>query len=394
MDPSPESGPGIWRRPHSTLKVALAAVAVVVVLALLFASASCHGHVIRSSNLPGSAADFDFSRPPCSPGPQPAAGPGDVLLRYLGVSGLYVRWRGVAILTAPFFTRYGGGRVAFGKVDADLEAIEHGMTGLPDTPIRAVLVGHTHFDHLGDLPEVLRGHAPDADVYLNLSGKNMLDGAPQLDNAFIDVGPSAGTWIRLRDPDGAELPVRIMPIESGHAPQARGYRFATGDVLEPWHGLAGHRLRKMKGGQTHAYLIDLLNGDDTVAFRLHYQDSASAPPLGFPTAEVADEREVDVAVICMPSYWLAPGYPVELLGRVRTHHVLMTHYEDFFRSREKPLRFVALLTDNRANTLIETVREAMSDHLTLGPTSDTCGPGDNAWTMPLPGEWLRFKTKQ
>jgi hypothetical protein len=317
-------------------------------------------------------------------------GHGDVLVRYLGVAGLYVQWHDVAILTAPFFSRYSARRVAFGSVNPDLDAIRRGMAGLPDTPIRAVLVGHAHFDHLGDVPSVLRGHARAADVYVNESGRNMLHGAPQLDNAFIDVGPSAGAWIHLRDDGGARLPVRIMPIESGHAPQAKGFRFATGKVLEPWHGLADRRLIKMKGGQAYAYLIDLLSGDGSVAFRIHYQDAASTPPLGFPSPGIAGERPVDLSVICMPSYWHAPGYPVELLGRIRARHVLMTHYEDFFRSSEKPLRFAPLLTDDRANNLIEAVRHAMADHPTAGPLADVCGPGDDAWTMPLPGEWLRF----
>lgn len=380
------------RRGGRRLKFVLAGGAIALVLAIVFAATACHGHVIRRANLPDGAADFDFRQPPCAPGPQPTAETEDVLLRYLGVSGVYIQWRGVALLTAPFFSRYSGRQVAVGSVDPDVAAIERGMAGLPGTPIRAVIVGHSHYDHFGDLQVILQSHAPEADVYVNQSGRNMLEGAPGIDNAFVDVGPSVGTWIRLRDKDNAALPVRLMPIESAHARQAPMFRFATGEVGETWRGLTGHKLRDMKGGRTYAYLIDLLDEDDAVAFRLHYQDAASAPPLGFPPPDAAGERPVDVAIVCMASYWHAPGYPVELLGSIQARHALMTHYEDFFRPSDRPLRFVPMLTDRRANALLGMVRDAVAPNGAVGPASEVCGPGDDGWTMPLPGAWLRFPT--
>ncbi len=43
---------------------------------------------------------------------------------------------------------------------------------------------------------------------------------------------------------------------------------------------------------------------------------------------------------------------------------------------------------------MEEIRRAMEQNGAepLGPDSDVCGPSGDAWTMPLPGEWLRFPT--
>lgn len=380
------------RRLSAGKRVAIGLLGAGATAVLIFAITACHGHRIRPVHLAGDEA-FDFRRPPCQPGPLPEARQDDVLIRYLGVSGVYVQWRGVAVLGAPFFTNYGVWPVAFGEIDPDEKAIALGMAGLPNIPIEAVIVGHAHYDHAGDLPVVLPRYAPGATVYINKSGKRMLEGDPDVDNPFVDVTEHAGTWIRPRDASGRDLPLRLMPLESGHAPQARFFRFAEGEVKEDWQGPAGHGVRQMKGGKAFAYLIDLLREDGSVAFRLHYQDAASAAPLGFPPNAATDERDVDLAVVCMPSYWLAPGYPSRLLERVAARHVLMTHYEDFFRPRDKPLRFVAFLTDDRANALVAQVRATLAEHATKGPLDPVCGPGDDGWTMPLPGEWLRFATE-
>jgi hypothetical protein len=94
----------------------------------------------------------------------------------------------------------------------------------------------------------------------------------------------------------------------------------------------------------------------------------------------------------MASYIFAPGAPGALLDRLRPRHVLIAHYEDFFRSRDKPLRFVAPLTDARVDRYFRELRDAFGrgGQPTRGPRRPPCGPSAAGWTLALPGESLSF----
>ena len=72
--------------------------------AALLLPLGCHGHRIPVAFVPNHGTSFDFSDPPCARAARPGAGAGDVLVRYLGVSGLLIEWRDVQLMTAPFFS--------------------------------------------------------------------------------------------------------------------------------------------------------------------------------------------------------------------------------------------------------------------------------------------------
>jgi len=353
-----------------------------------------HGHIIKSRYAPNHGKDFDFAKPPYIPASRPRAAPDDVVIRYLGVGGLYIGWRGVSIMTAPFFSNHGLLRAGFGAAGWDEEAIGRGLAGLPVEEIGALLSAHSHYDHLGDLPPILLKHATGARLYVNRSGANILASFEGLWGRLTTLDEKTGEWIRLRDSGGRELPIRVMPLPSGHAGHLWKYHYGRGEVSEPWESWEGRKLRQMKEGRVFTLLIDLLSeyGART-EFRMHYQDAPSSAPAGFPPEELISERAVDLALLCMPTWWLVKGYPSGIIERTRARHVLAIHYEDFFRSTLMPTRFVGSFTDRRANRFMEMVAKAMSraSERPAGPSPLACGPCCDRWTMPLPGEWLRFR---
>ena len=376
------------------LRVAFGLVALGAIAAFIAVSLRLHGHTVPAAYAPNQGRDFDFADPPCGPGPRPGTESGDVLVRYLGVSGLYVEWRGVALLFGPYFSRVGLFRAGLGRIVQDRAAIERGLDGLDLDRVHAVLVGHSHYDHLADVPVVLLEHARLASVLVNRSGANMLSAFPALGTSVVALEPLDGRWLRLSDRRGTALPIRVLPIRSSHANHLAGYRYAPGEIIAPWTTWDGKRHRSMKQGLPFAFLVDLLDSEGRPAFRIHYQDTASDAPAGFPPEESIAERPVDLAVTCMPASWRARDYPRGILDRSRARHVLITHHEDFFRQLDRPLRFVATLTDRRAAEFLDQVRAEMSlpHHAPAGPEPPACGPSSAAWTMPLPGEWLRFRT--
>lgn len=361
------------------------------VLALLLL-AGC-GHVVyHAPNHPGGS--FDFACPPCSPAVGEEA-EGMVTVRYLGAGGLSIGWQGDVVLTAPFFSNYSLVRVGLGRFSADKEAVKQGLAGVPLDRVRAILAGHSHYDHLGDLPVVAEEHARAARVYVNRAGFNLL--APYgLGDRLSSLEDRVGEWIWVTGADGGRRPIRFLAIRSGHAPHLFRYHWRGGEVKEPltkkWDGGSIGRLR---AGTTLAFVIDLMSPDfQEVRYRIYYQDSASPAWMGEPPEFVlADGRPFDLAVLCMASYNRVVDCPASLLGAVRPRHVLVTHYEDFFRARSKSVRFVTLLTDRLANEYLARVEEsfARGGPPPQGPVNAVCGPSGPEWTMPLPGDTLLFK---
>ncbi len=368
----------------------------IMLLALTATGCLGHGHVIDGAYVPNHDADFDLKNPPCEAGPRPETTAGEVLLRYLGVGGVYIEWEGAAVMTAPFFSNYGSGKVAFGRVEWNEDAIREGLADVATDRVAAILVGHTHYDHFADLPPILTEHATDARVYVNGSGVHMLAPYPRLQARAIALEDHAGRFVAIEGEQGA-APIRVMPLTSSHAPHWAGLHFAKGEVDEPWdEPWEEKKIRKMKEGEVYAFLIDLLSPDlESVRFRILALDAIGDSPAGFTPADLVELHPVDLAILPMPSWFRVDGYPDDLLTQARARHVLIVHYEDFLRPVSKPTRFVATLTDGRANGFMQKLDEVMpsSPDPPSRPDPCACGPCGEAWTMPLPGEWMRFRPR-
>ena len=57
-------------------------------------------------------------------------------------------------------------------------------------------------------------------------------------------------------------------------------------------------------------LIDFLNPDGKIAFRIYYQDTASSPGMGYiPDFDPVDQAPVDVAILCVGSFSQVKDHP-------------------------------------------------------------------------------------
>lgn len=379
------------------------------VLVLGWLGTAC-AHRIGADLAPGyGGRAFDFSAPPCSPSPrcpaspslEPSEGAREALrragapvdLRYLGTSGLYLEWQGHGVLFGPFFSRPSPLRVALGKMQPNGEAVRRGLVGLPLEKVGAVLVGHAHYDHLLDVPLVAQEHAPGARIYASATARNLLFPYPSVHRRTTALDRRLGTWVRLRDAEGRALPVRVMPLATTHAPQSRFFRWAEGEARAPLHRLWEElRHGRLRQGQPLAFLVELLDPEtNSVGFRLYYQDSASHQGTGLPP-ELPGDGVIDLAMLCVASHHLAQGFPEYLLEVLAPRHTLVAHQEDFFRSAEKPTRFVPLLTRRRAESFLRKIAAAREPPGGWkGPEEAVCGPSQKAYSMVLPGEWLRFR---
>jgi len=343
------------------------------------------GRSVRAERMINHEKDFDFGDPPCAPAGKPA---NDIRIGYLGVGGLAIEWDGSTLVTAPYYTRQGMLDVWFGELRVDTDAVERGVEGLDPATWDVLLSGHSHYDHLADVPELMTRHATRARLWTNRSGEHMLSAFPAIAPRVATVEGSLGSWIQPQR-EGEALPFRFMPLASDHAPHLYGLRFAHGTIEEAWESWDGRKVSSMPDGLTVNFLIDLMDGD-AITFRIFFQGSASPGDVGHPPAHAIEQHPVDLAVLCAPPYWQVENYPEGILEATRAGHALAIHYEDFFRPAERSLRFVRSLTDARADRLLERIEIALQDRAGPIPATPLCGPGGEHWSMPLPGEWLGF----
>ena len=77
-----------------------------------------------------------------------------VSVRWTGAAGLEFTYEKKTWLIDPYLSRVGKASVFFGRPQADREKISRYLETLPGK-LQAVIVGHTHFDHALDVPEIL-----------------------------------------------------------------------------------------------------------------------------------------------------------------------------------------------------------------------------------------------
>ena len=297
---------------------------------------------------------------------------------YLGAGGFLIRHRddarkiNRAIMTGPFFSNPGLLRSLLGfPISADPTRIADLLPPVGD--VTAILVGHAHYDHLMDTIHVAETSAPQATLYGNDTAVHIVNARPALRSRVRSLEPEAGDW---RAP-GQWKPLagggmRVMALRSEHAPQFLGVRAFGGPIDQDLTSLP-NTAYGWKGGQTLAFLIDVLGEDGSPLLRFHYQDAASTPPLGFPPPmEMIDSHPVDVALLCVASFDEVPRYPEELMAALKPRHVVLAHWENFFSKRRPPPPLPFL------------------DTLSFSMRLTSALPSGARWHTPLPGTTIRF----
>lgn len=303
-------------------------------------------------------------------------------VEYLGAGGLAIRSGDQALLTAPFYSNPGFLRVGLGLPIRPIEErIPQSPAILEGADVVGLLVGHAHYDHLMDVPAVLGkwglGGTP---VYGDATAVHLLGNAGWSGAAYAvggdgDAPKEPRAWIELPSRSGeptVKPRFRVMPIRSEHAPHFAGVRFFRGEVgagdAEPVSAC------DWKEGQTWAYLIDVLADDgETPRLRIHYQDSASNPGVGWPLPALLRERSVDLLAFTAASFKQVEDHPQAVLGALAPRHAMAIHWEDFFRDPREPVRVV------RGTNMTKLLKRIRS----LEPAVE--------FSVPRPGQQVHFR---
>jgi hypothetical protein len=269
-----------------------------------------------------------------------------LVVHYLGVSGFLLRHGDDVILTAPMYSNPGLVEVAFDHaIRPDSAQVDRFLPPAAGAA-QAILVGHSHYDHLLDVSDIARRRARRARVYGSPTVKHLLAPFSDLAGRVIaiekkDVGDHQrpGRWLNVAPR------VRVLALESEHSTQnTLKVPFSRHPIpLHLWRGGVDADLEEpprtpsdWAEGPTYTYLIDFLDAPGgRPVFRVYFQDSGTNEPLGYVPEATLQEKRVDVALLCVGGdFERLRRHPEGILENTRPRHAVLGHWEDFFVTQD------------------------------------------------------------
>ena len=321
-----------------------------------------------------------------------------VTVKYLGSGGILLRHGRDAILTGPLFTNPGALQVLGiapmraepGVIDARMAAVFRDTGG-----IAAILVGHSHYDHLMDVPYIAERYVPGVPIYGNAAMLNLLATWPQrgrLRSVEWLAGDSAaeGRWIypKAEGPHAtgtrADSTVRFMALRARHpAHVLLPVPFTRWTLPVHWY-LRDRRLPageypanawEWAEGDSYAFVIDFLDERGKVLFRTHYADTPAWGEHGMPPRSL---RRFDLAALCVGGSNTVSeddSIPSALLHRIQPRYAFLIHWENFFVPQTDAPQPLPGLTLERYEERVAAV------------------VGADRWSLPVPGDVARYPVR-
>ena len=192
-------------------------------------------------------------------------------------------------------------------------------------PPDAVLVNHSHHDHILDAAAAMRLPGWRADrvpLYGGQSSKNLLAGYgdPDLDARCHAVSHHGAIVLKGGD-------IKVTAYRTVHGVHLKcGFTLADGLITKP-RDSPPRRLLDFQTGEAFNYLIELRRpGGGT--FKILCL-GAPADLEKFPDSMPPAGTEIDVAIILAPTWENVEGYPRDHLARLKPRHIVLSHFNTF-----------------------------------------------------------------
>lgn len=290
---------------------------------------------------------------------------GNIDINYIGCGGFMLKYKEASILIDPFFSNVGPmGAITFNiKLKENTVAIDNYFNShfgdkndlLGD--IKAILIGHSHYDHLADVPNIYARCIKDSTrLIVTKTSKHILNAYDSiLSEDISEMSPSF--YI-------ANQKVRVTPYISEHAPHfGHKHKFLPSHTLSKDLKEKPTKVRDMGEGETYNFLIDFLDDDKNVEFRVFSHATAAAGQgKGVPTQKELGGIGVDVLLLCVGNYNQVDYYPEKLIKHLKPKYIVMNHWENFFRPiqkiRKKPAA-IPFLPISKFDSIISSMKDSL-----------------------------------
>ncbi len=241
-------------------------------------------------------------------------GDGRVQLRWLGTAGFEIRAGEHVILVDPYLTRVGLWRYLTGAIRPDAARIE--AAGI--TRADAIFVGHSHFDHVMDVPYLAQKTG--AKVYGSRSTANLMACSGLPESQFVAC--TGETTVEVG-------PFKVTLIPSEHSRFALGHKVPyAGDI--PCSCELPIRGKDYKCGDVFGLAIEV------DGLTLYHQGSANL------IEDAIRHKDVDLFLMGISGRHATERYIPRILKHLTPRMVVPTHYDDFFRAADAPMRLLPL----------------------------------------------------
>lgn len=281
-------------------------------------------------------------------------------VRYYGTGCFTIQRGDVALFTDPFISNPTKSQVLFGKVQTDKEYVDTYINPATFRKVRMVIAGHAHYDHLLDMPYLSKYIPESALIATNKTAKHILAyyNLPQQTMVVNDIlgnSQQEGYWVYSQDET-----MRVMAFRSQHPPHFAGInlmnkKYAADLDAEP------EVVRDWQEGKTLAFLVDWME-EDTVAYRVYFSSSLAKQPFGLFPKQLLDEHPVDDLFISAALFSDFDEAPKPIIDLCQPKRVILMHWENFFRSKEREAK---ALNEQKLNKLIRKIQETYGDKITL-----------------------------
>lgn len=244
---------------------------------------------------------------------------GNVNLTWLGTAGILINDGETGILIDPYVSRFSVGKVAFRlPLKPDLALVRRWAEKLGRKNITAVIVSHSHFDHVADAPYF--ANEADAPLIGTESTINVGKGASIEDNRLMTVKPGQVVLF-------GKFAVKF--IESCHGFNIMGRIPYAGNIDKPF--IPPGTAAQYRLGGVFSLLIKHPAG--TI---LHHGSA------GFRTGMYNDVM-TDVILLGIGGRGDTDQYLNNVALKTNAQLVLPIHLDNFFRPLEKGLSFLPLV---------------------------------------------------
>lgn len=226
-----------------------------------------------------------------------------VKVRWLGAAGLEFTYDGKTILVDPYMSRLRA-KALSGPLVPDKERIQDYLKELPGN-LSAMIVGHTHFDHALDIPEIAGTY--DGPLVGSQSLETLMSLNGRKDRVTVCRG---GETIELFP--GA----RVTMLLSEHG--------IIGDSVPAAGEIDPKQKMPMKAEEYKLGTIFM------ACLKLGRSSFMLAGSAGFRPEKLAGNT-CDTLFMCVPGWKLAPHYTRQLPGSASPGLIIPYHYDNFFR---------------------------------------------------------------
>jgi hypothetical protein len=149
------------------------------------------------------------------------------------------------------------------------------------------------------------------------------------DSACAPWPMQAGEWEQVTPT------LRIRALCARHPPQVPGGIHQGPGCVNAARATLPERAGDYLEGPPLTYLIDFLDGPQgRPVFRVYFQDVPTDGRLGQVPDDLIAERAVDLALLCVGTWNLVEHADAfRIVANVRPQHVMLGHWEDFFRDQ-------------------------------------------------------------